>query len=471
MLSSSNIIANSNIKFGTSGARGLVEDFSSDVCMAYTHAFVSAMNHFNFSRVAIGIDNRPSSPKMAEAIASALRQQNILPVFYGVLPTPALAYKAMADAVPAIMVTGSHIPFDRNGIKFYRPDGEITKQDEVLISQANVDFESIVSHEALSVNHEAVEFYIDRYTSLFDSPILAGKHIGIYEHSSSGRDLYQQIFEALGAKVTAFGRSDKFVPIDTEAVSEEDKVLARNWSKQYQFDAIFSTDGDGDRPLISDENGEWLRGDILGLLTAKALGVDSLALPVSCNTAVEKSGIFKAVVKTKIGSPYVIAEFESLLTQSKNVAGFEANGGFLLASNIKVGAGEISALPTRDAVLPAVMLFALCHESTISQEVKQLPNRFTESDRITEFPLSLSKSFIQALKTDPSGFLSNIDKSWTVDDMNDVDGVRMTLKNNDVIHIRPSGNAPELRCYVESESNSKATKLLERVLEQLKLLK
>ena len=72
----------------------------------------------------------------------------------------------------------------------------------------------------------------------------------------------------LGASVTSLERSNEFVPIDTEAVSEEDKAKALNWSKQFRFDAIFSTDSDGDRPLIVDETGEWLRGDVLGLITA-----------------------------------------------------------------------------------------------------------------------------------------------------------------------------------------------------------
>jgi len=55
-------------------------------------------------------------------------------------------------------------------------------------------------------------------------------------------------------------RSDVFVPIDTEAVSIEDKAKVIKWSKEYNLDIVFSTDGDGDRPLVSDENGVWLRG-------------------------------------------------------------------------------------------------------------------------------------------------------------------------------------------------------------------
>ena len=137
---------------------------------------------------------------------------------------------------------------------------------------------------------------------------VVGKRIGIYEHSSAGRELYAPLFESLGAEVVRIERSDQFVPIDTEAVGEEDKVKARLWSAQYQLDAFFSTDGDGDRPLVADENGEWLRGDILGLLCASALHIKALAIPVSCNTVIASCGHFDKVQLTKIGSPYVIAE-------------------------------------------------------------------------------------------------------------------------------------------------------------------
>jgi phosphomannomutase len=114
---SSAVIAGSGIAFGTSGARGLVVDFTAEVCAAFTHAFVAVMQReFEFTHMALAIDNRPSSLGMAQACAAALQQAGIEPLYYGVVPTPALAYKAMQDKMPCIMITGSHIPFDRNDL-------------------------------------------------------------------------------------------------------------------------------------------------------------------------------------------------------------------------------------------------------------------------------------------------------------------------------------------------------------------
>lgn len=101
------------------------------------------------------------------------------------------------------MVTGSHIPFERNGLKFYRPDGEITKHDEAAI----LSVEDTCSHlelKELIVSEMAAVNYISRYTSLFSTPFLKNKRIGIYEHSSAGRDLYKLYLLHWGLKLLAW---------------------------------------------------------------------------------------------------------------------------------------------------------------------------------------------------------------------------------------------------------------------------
>ncbi len=472
MLNTRNVIGTSGVQFGTSGARGLVVDFTPEVCAAFAHAFAAVLrNEFAPKQLALAIDNRTSSYAMVQACAAALIQAGVEPIYYGVIPTPALAYQAMQDSMPCIMVTGSHIPFDRNGLKFYRPDGEITKADELAILAAEVEFDTLPVLPELIISSRAAESYCARYASLFAAEMLVGKRIGIYEHSSAGRELYAPLFESLGAEVIRIERSDQFVPIDTEAVGDEDKAKARLWSAQYQLDAIFSTDGDGDRPLVADENGEWLRGDILGLLCASALHIEALAVPVSSNTVIASCGRFNKVQLTKIGSPYVIAEFAQLAKKYQRIAGFEANGGFLLGSNIDVNGQLLTALPTRDAVLPFLMLLAAAGKGAISSLVNALPARYTHSDRIQNFSASRSQEILSAGLKDPQRLLARIgvnDVHVTVVDT--TDGLRLTLSNFCVIHLRPSGNAPELRCYAEAESQQVATKIVTSVLDKIATL-
>ncbi|HGN9470605.1 TPA: phosphomannomutase [Providencia stuartii] len=468
---SSEVIKNSNITFGTSGARGLVTQFTRESCAAFTHAFIKCMSkNFNFTQIAIAIDNRPSSEFIAKACIEVIKNQGISPIYYGVLPTPALAYTAMNANIPCIMVTGSHIPFDRNGLKFYRPDGEITKSDEQEILHTDVEFKIPSNVDLLlEPDSSAALQYIERYISLFEPNFLAGKRIGIYEHSSAGRDIYSVILKKLGAEIISLGRSNEFVPIDTEAVSEEDKIKAKNWSRQYQLDAIFSTDGDGDRPLVADENGEWLRGDILGLLCSIEMDIEALAVPVSCNTIITSHNNFKCVKQTKIGSPYVIEEFKNLVNSYQKVAGFEANGGFLLGTNITIRGKKLSALPTRDAVLPFLMLLSAAKEKNISQLVKDLPQRITFSDRIQNFSTEKSKNIIKNAQDNPMLLLRSLDfKDVKVSDLNTVDGLRITLSNGHIIHLRPSGNAPELRCYAEADDIETARSLVNQTLDRIK---
>ncbi len=388
---------------------------------------------------------------------------------YGVLPTPALARQALADGVPAIMVTGSHIPFDRNGLKFYRPEGEITKDDEAAILATAVDLPDLGEPERAPESDQARQAYVQRNTDWFGGTPLAGRRVGLYSHSAAGRDVNRAVLEALGATVVELGRSESFVPVDTEAVSKADRESGRRWAAEYELDAILSTDGDGDRPLVADEQGEWLRGDVLGLLCARELGIRALAVPVSCNTAIEASGAFDEVLRTRIGSPYVLAGMATLRERHDRVAGFEANGGFLLGTSVEADGQRLNALPTRDALLPAltVMVAAARRAMPLSRLVGELPARYTASDRLQDFPRETSQEMLAAWQAEPAAMRQALGLGSPIAAVDTTDGLRVTLEDGDIVHLRPSGNAPELRCYAEADSPERAASLVTTTLEKL----
>jgi len=119
--------------------------------------------------------------------------------------------------------------------------------------------------------------------------------------------------------------------------------------------AIISTDGDSDRPLLTDENGTFLPGDKLGALASLYLETDGVALPVSSNDGIVSllNGSNITVRMTKIGSPYVIKAMVDLLAEnpSGRVDGWEVNGGFLLGSSREINGEKSSRL------FPPVMRF------------------------------------------------------------------------------------------------------------------
>jgi phosphomannomutase len=294
MQSVNNLTDNLDVAFGTSGVRGLVKDLTPSICFAFVKAFLQ-VHGSQSKRIALGIDLRPSSLSMAKACSTAINAHSCDVVYCGELPTPALAFYAMSNDMPCIMITGSHIPFSRNGMKFYNTDGEISKREEINIINAEVqlpeNLDAIVNNIQMpAMDTRALNVFRQRYTKLFPVDMLKGKRIGIYEHSSVARDVLKDLMSYFGAEVISLERTDFFVPIDTEAVSEIDKEKAKGWAKKYKLDAIISTDGDGDRPLISDENGQWLRGDVLGVLCVNYLSATHVAAPINVNSMLEASG-------------------------------------------------------------------------------------------------------------------------------------------------------------------------------------
>lgn len=482
------LMESSGVQFGTSGVRGLVKDMTDHVCFTYVSAFLQYLAKQQSiqkgSRIGIAGDLRSSTPRIINAAAAACVAMGYEPINYGFIPSPAIALYGIEYDMPTIMVTGSHIPDDRNGIKFNTAQGEILKPDEQGIRSQNItveptlftDANGLVHQDYLSTESNDAELnYIKRFTDFLPTDCLINKSIGLYEHSSVSRDCFKRILEQLGASVTSLGRSEKFISVDTEAIRPEDVILAKQWSQQHNFDCIISTDGDGDRPLISDENGNWLRGDVAGMLCAQYLNIGSVVTPVSSNSVVEKSNYFKNVIRTKIGSPYVIEAMQKEASGAdRTVAGYEANGGFLQQTSISMNHSVLSPLPTRDAVIVpiAIMLFAQQQKLTISQLLTTLPQRYTFSDRIKNFPIESSSKLINnMISNDAETNLQTIKSLFNgIGDpitFDNTDGVRITFSTDDVVHIRPSGNAPELRCYTESETTEKAEKLNQHCIEIL----
>lgn len=474
----------SGVAFGTSGARGLVSAMTDEVCYTYTRGFLQYLEREGEiqrgGRVAVAGDLRSSTPRIMRAVMKAIADHGSLPVTGGRVPTPALALYAFAQKIPSIMVTGSHIPDDRNGIKFYRPKSELLKRDEPGMKEQVVelppDFDAkgatLPSAQRVepSVLPEIERRYVQRYFEAFGEGALRGTRIGLFEHSAVGRDVFFEVLSGLGAEVTRLGRSEAFIPVDTEAIRPEDVASAARWATEGNFDTIVSTDGDSDRPLVSDERGKWLRGDVAGILTAKFLGATFVAAPVSCNTAVEKCGAFRRVVRTRIGSPYVIEAMNGALGSAEKVVGYEANGGFLTATDFRL-AGPLPALPTRDAFLVplAVLLSARAQRTSISRLLQTLPQRFTASDRLEDFPTTLSKERLGALAQGGAEAIAAAFPAFgPVAEVSTVDGLRVTFASFEVVHLRASGNAPELRCYTEAASEARSAQLNEEALTVLR---
>jgi phosphomannomutase len=453
----------------------LVSSITDHVAYSYVSAFLQHLERSGqigqSDRVAVAGDLRPSTQRIMGAVCQAIIDRGLQVVNCGYIPSPAIALYGLQQGIPSIMVTGSHIPDDRNGIKFNRPDGEILKKDEQAIRDQMIEIPDQLFNQhgefrrpkgLPTVNRAAYEQYVTRYTDFFGSGCLAGMRVGLYEHSSVARESAAEVLEALGAEVIRLGYSDQFIPVDTEAIRSEDIALAEDWAKNHNLHCIVSTDGDGDRPLVSDEKGRWLRGDMAGMLCANFLNAEWVVTPVSSNSAVERAGWFSGVKRTRIGSPYVVSAMQTLLQEGRQaVVGYEANGGFLNADTLLMGGKALTPLPTRDALI--VILSILNRTQNGAVKVSDLcasaPARYTSSNRLKAFPVELSQKRLAAFQSgDFKRDCSAIEQVFgpqfgEVKSIDLTDGVRITFKGEDIIHLRPSGNAPELRCYTEADSD------------------
>lgn len=461
-----------SLKFGTSGLRGLSVDLEGPATALYATAFARHLLASGIAQagdeVLVGRDFRASSPAISAIAIAALRKAGFAPRDCGALPTPALALTGLARKAACLMVTGSHIPADRNGIKFYRPDGEIDKTDEAAITAAAAAIRTegtvfdAAQETADDLHDAAMALYDARNRMLLPADSLAGLRVGVYQHSTVARDLFVSVLTRYGADVVALGRSESFIPVDTEAVSSETVALLQGWAVQHGLDAIISADGDGDRPLVTDETGMPVRGDLVGLIACRFLGATAIATPVTSNSGIE-AAVDGTVLRTKVGSPFVIAAMnEAVAAGETAVAGFEANGGTLTATPFTVNGHTLAPLPTRDSLMPvlAVLALAAAQKRPLSAITAGFALPAAASDRLENFPVETSAALMAELRSGAGALAAFLAPLGVPSTVSDIDGLRVTLESGDVVHFRPSGNAPEMRCYVEARDEAAALRLL-----------
>jgi phosphomannomutase len=482
------------LTFGTSGLRGLVTDITDLEAYVNTRGFLDFIGGSR-TRVALAGDLRPSTDRIQGAVARAIEDAGDTVDYLGKIPTPALTHYALARGIASVMVTGSHIPFDRNGIKFNKPDGEVLKEDEAGILEAvrrarEVEYRRDPEDSPFDdagalrlpsvlppVNVQGSALYLRRYLDFFPTGGLSGLRVIVFEHSAVGRDLVVEVLSRLGAHVVPMRRSETFVPIDTEDITAERLADLQDMAdEEGAVDAIVSTDGDGDRPLVAglDDGGKvrFFGGDLLGIVVAQSLGADAIAVPISANDAVDR--VLRNVTKTKIGSPYVVEAMRE--ARGDVVVGWEANGGFLTGSPIERNGRTLAPLPTRDAILPIVCALRSTVEQgcTLSELFSRLPPRFSRAGLIDDFPRETSLAIIrrftpgdeQAIARELSDVFTSDQGFGAITGINTLDGLRILFANGDIAHIRPSGNAPQLRIYAVANTEARAKAIVEMALRE-----
>ncbi len=430
--------------FGTSGIRGPANTlFTPQFCFDIGRAFAFFLDeHGQKGSIAIGIDTRTSSPHLAQNLIYGLRHAGREVVHLGAIPVPAACYSLQSLAVVgALMVTGSHIDIESNGVKFFAFKEEIAKTHEQEISDYYYQIREQVKPEpiygVIPQSNAGLNNYLEMLLSLIDQPLSKLK-IVFDPGNGAQTETIGTVLRELGIEHTAINAQiqEPLISRDTEIEGVFSTLQERVREEHADFGVGF--DSDGDRAVFVDEAGNFIPGDYTGTILAKWHAADTVVCPINVSSVINHIG--KEVVRTKVGSPYVI---ESMKKYAANF-GFESNGGCLH--------GDIMLTRDGGATFAKMLNILKWSKKSLGELVGELPKFYIRRAKfdcpVDKFVpvLTQAKKFHQAI---------NIDET---------DGVKLILDANTWVLFRPSGNAPEFRVFVESNSQTKANQLLDQAL-------
>lgn len=423
--------------FCTSGVRGSAEKlFTKQFCIRLGLTYGQwLIDQKKQGFVAVAMDPRDSSPFIKEHLITGLASMGWEILDQGAIPTPALTYylKQTAKLAGALMITGSHISAGLNGVKFLIDGEEVDKSDELEIEKIFSEFSGLPPKNTPVVVNDssASEMYIDLLVNLipkFDRKL----KIVIDTANGTQTEIMRNVFDRLKADVAFVGDADiqssTFIPRDTEsqgAFTDLGKEVIRQ-----RADVGMGFDIDGDRAIFVDEHGEFIHGDYSCSLIAKYSAGESIVTPISTASVVDSLG--KKVYRTKVGSTNVVTEMK----RTGSTLGFESNGGFI-SSEIFYG---------RDGGTTAMKLLQIMssEKKSLSSLIHQLPELYLFKDKL-DCPFLAYPHIYDAVKEKYAG-----------KKIEEIDGLKIWLSDDEFILFRGSGNAPEFRIFTQAKSKVRA---------------
>lgn len=350
--------------FGTDGIRGVAGEFPLDAATvrmigtSLARQFESRLG--KAPRFVIGRDTRESGSWIEEAIASGASAAGATCESAGVITTPGVAYLTAKLGFDAgIVISASHNPYQDNGIKVFLPDGR--KLDDVTERAIESDIAagigagtSVVESEESSAHlTEYQADYIEHLRAGVPGLSLVGRKIVIDCANGAASHLAPELFASLGAEVVAIHNEPNGVNINEDCGSTHIDDL-REAVVVHRADLGIAFDGDADRALFVDENGEIVDGDATLWIIARklhnngTLKAEKVIATVMSNIGLQKAldSIGVELVRTDVGDKYVLAE---LLNSGASIGG-EQSGHIIFPEIGLVGDGMMTALLLLEAV-------------------------------------------------------------------------------------------------------------------------
>lgn len=441
--------------FGTDGARGVANtEISCTLAMdiGRAAAMVVARDHHKRKPVfLVGHDTRISHDMLESAIAAGLCSVGADVVTLGTVPTPAVAHLvANSDADAAIMLSASHNPYEFNGIKIFGAEGfKLTDEEEMEIEEIVLDHVlpyDLKWNDELGVirsGETLVEQYIDHIVSTVEGD-LSGIRVAADCANGSASATAAKIFAKLGADVTILNDEPNGVNINDNCGSTHIDVLGK-YVRENGFDLGVAFDGDADRCLAVDENGELVDGDKLIAIFASQLKQEGkLANDTAVVTVMSNMGFFKFaeqagihVEKTSVGDRYVL---QNMLEHGHCIGG-EQSGHIIFREFMTTGDGQLTAVQ---------LLRAIKKSGKKLSELAQLMQVYPQ----VILNVRADKEMKRMVKVD-EGVLKRQQQ------------LEEGMNGNGRILVRPSGTEPVIRIMVEGldrEAIMNAAKSMEQII-------
>ena len=444
--------------FGTNGIRGVVnKELTPQFVIKISEAIGT---FFNGGEILLGYDGRTSSPALAKAVASGLASTGCTVYLAGMAPTPALQYAVKKHKLDGgVIITASHNPPEYNGIKVLGNDGvEISRSQEIEIEkiffeekQKKAEWNKIGQYGELT---NIIEEYVEAVKDHVDVEEIKRKNFRVVVDPGNGvgslaapkllRELECKVF-TINANIDGSfpGRPSEPRPENLEDLMRIVKTLKADFGVAY--------DGDADRAIFVDENGNVHWGDRTFALIEKEFlkrnPGETIVTPVSSSSIVKDiADIYNGrVVWTKVGSVDVSHKMKEIGAK----LGGEENGGVFYGPH----------QPVRDGAMTTALILEILAktERKLSELLNELPKYFIEKDKVN-CPNELKTKVLEKLYEELKKENLNFDT---------IDGAKIWFKDSSIL-VRPSGTEPIFRLYSEAKTQNKASNLIKEYKEKLR---
>jgi len=442
--------------FGTNGIRGVAnKELTPEMAIKIGSAIGT---FFKRGKLVVGYDARTSSPMLAKAVIAGLNATGCDVFFTGMAPTPALQYAVKNHKTDgAVIITASHNPPEYNGIKVVWNDGiELSREQEIEIEKIFFDEKiRLAEWNNIGTTRELpaiVDEYIEAIKKHVDTAKIMKKnfHVIVDAANSVGSLAAPRLLRDLGCKVTTINANidGTFPGRLPEPRPENLKDLALT-VKAVGADLGVAYDGDADRSVFVDENGEIYWGDKTFALVEKYFLKENtgekIVTPVSSSTLVKDiaDAYDGEIVWTKVGSVTV----SQIMKRLKAKLGGEENGGIFYGPHQSV----------RDGAMATALILDIMAKTgeKLSKLLGEQPKYFIQKGKV-ECPEEVKKKALEKLVKQVQSL-----------NISTIDGVKIWFEDKSNILIRPSGTEPIYRLYAEAKTEEKAKRLVNEYILKL----